>query len=104
MDARILAYDIEASNLSANFGMILTFGWKIIGRGKAEILNVLDYGKDRIDAEGKMLKDASKVMMDSDVWLTHYGSRGRYDLNFIQSRLLYHRLPMLPPSHPSIDT
>ena len=65
---------------------------------------MLDYGRDRIHAEKRLLKDVSKTMLAAGVWLTHYGSRGRFDLNFVNSRLLYHHLPMLPSDHPQIDT
>jgi len=104
---RILAWDIEASNLSADFGIVLCVGFKIVGEGKPEVLNVLDYqGKDKdiIKAERRLLLDVSERLLAADAWLTHYGSRGRYDLNFVNTRLLYHRLPLLPPKHPQIDT
>lgn len=101
----ILSLDIEASNLSADFGIVLTFGSKVVGKGKVKVLNILDYlGKDGdlIGAEKRLLKDVSKVMLDSDVWLTHYGTW--YDIPFLNTRLLYHGLPVLPPNYPHIDT
>lgn len=102
---RILALDIEASNLSADFGIILTFGSKVVGEGKPRVLNILDYRDktgDLIKAERELLKDISTVMLDAHVWLTHYGTW--YDLPFINSRLLYHHLPILPPKFAHIDT
>lgn len=102
---QILALDIEASNLSADFGIILTFGSKVVGKGKVEVLNILDYrgvSGDLITAEKKLLVDISKRMLSADVWLTHYGTW--YDLVFINSRLLYHDLPVLPPNYPHVDT
>lgn len=102
---KILSMDIEASNLSADFGIVLTFGSKIVGVGRPDVLNILDYcgnSRDLIRAEKRLLKDVSKVMLASDVWLTHYGTW--YDLPFINSRCLYHGLPVLPPSYAHIDT
>jgi len=103
---KILSMDIEASNLSADFGIVLTFGSKVVGVGKPEVLNILDYlykgSRDLIRAERRLLKDVSKRMLESDIWLTHFGTW--YDLPFINSRLLYHNLPVLPPSYPHIDT
>ncbi len=102
---RILSLDIEASNLSADFGIILTFGSKIVGEGAPTVLNILDYRDrtgDLIRAEKRLLKDIVITMLGADIWLTHYGSW--YDLPFINSRLLYHGLPILPPSYPHIDT
>jgi uncharacterized protein YprB with RNaseH-like and TPR domain len=102
---KILALDIEASNLSADFGIILTFGSKVVGEGKPEILNILDYRDkdgDLIKAEKRLLKDITKRMLESDVWLGHYACY--YDLPFINSRLLYHKLPVLPANFALIDT
>lgn len=101
----ILSLDIEASNLSADFGIILTFGSKVVGKGKPVVLNILDYrdnSGDLIKAEKKLLKDICETMLSADVWLTHYGTW--YDLVFINSRLLYHNMPVLPPSYPHMDT
>lgn len=102
---RILAWDIEASNLNADFGIVLCVGFKEVGKGRPEVYDILDYqgkGGDLIKAERRLLVDVSKRLLDSDVWLTHYGSW--YDIPFINSRLLYHRLPVLPPNYSHIDT
>ncbi len=72
---------------------------------KVEVLRIDDYfdeSRDLIKAEKRMLKDISARMLDSDVWLYHFGMY--YDLPFINSRLLYHRLPTLPANFAAIDT
>jgi uncharacterized protein YprB with RNaseH-like and TPR domain len=99
-----LAFDIEASNLSADFGIVLCVGFKEVGSTKgAEILSIRNYpGKDIIAQEKKLLKDVSTRLMDSDVWIAHFGRW--YDTVFINTRLLYHNLPVLPPNFPLIDT
>lgn len=103
---RILAYDIEASNLNADFGIVLTFGSKIVEEGtRVDVLNILDYvgaDGDLIRAEKRLLKDICKVMLDSDVWLGHFSTY--YDLPFLNTRLIYHRLPILPPDYAQLDT
>lgn len=102
---RILAWDIEASNLNADFGIVLCVGFKEVGRGRPEVYDILDYqgkGGDLIKAERRLLQDVSKRLLDSDVWLTHFGTW--YDVPFVNSRLLYHRLPILPPNYSHIDT
>lgn len=99
----ILAWDIEASNLAADFGIVLCVGFKEVGVGKPEVLNILDYaGKDLIAKEKKLLKDVSAKLLTADVWLYHFGMY--YDLPFINTRLLYHNLPILPPNFSAIDT
>lgn len=106
MGPRILAFDIEASNLSADFGIVLCVGFKEVGVGAAEVLNILDYrdeSGDLIEAEKRLLIEvSSKLIHDGDIWLTHYGTW--YDIPFINTRLLYHRLPVLPANHTHIDT
>lgn len=102
---KILAYDIEASNLSADFGIVLCVGFKEVGSGRPSVLNILDYTDDSGDlirAEKGLLKDVSKRLLQADVWLTHYGTW--YDNLFINSRLLYHKLPVLPPNFAHLDT
>ena len=102
---RILAWDIEASNLNADFGIVLCVGFKETGKGKPEVYNILDYqtgGGDLIKAERRLLKDVSTRLLDSDVWLTHFGTW--YDIPFVNSRLLYHGLPILPPNYSHVDT
>jgi uncharacterized protein YprB with RNaseH-like and TPR domain len=102
---RLRAFDIEASSLTADFGIILTFGSKLVGTGKVEVLRIDDYfdaGRDLVKAEKRMLKDISKRMLDSDCWLGHYACY--FDVPFINSRLLYHGLPVLPANFALIDT
>ena len=104
---RILAYDIEASNLSADFGIVLCVGFLEVGANPktAEVYNILDYtGKDNdlIKAEKRLLVDVSARLLDSDVWLTHYGTW--YDNVFVNTRLLYHKLPVLPANFAHLDT
>lgn len=105
----ILAFDIEASNLSADFGIVLCCGFKYVGKGKPTVVGVLDFmkpsdGGDLIKAEKRLLVAMSERLLEADVWLSHFGKDGRFDLNFINSRLLYHNLPVLPVKHPQIDT
>lgn len=102
---KIISFDIEASNLSADFGIVLSAGFKEVGKGKPEVLNILDYrdsSGDLIKAERRLLKDISAKLLEGDVWLTHYGTW--YDIPFINTRLIYHRLPVLPPNYAHIDT
>ena len=100
---KITAWDIEASNLSADFGIVLCCGFKNVGEGKPVVFNILDYaGKDLIAQERNLLKDISTRLLESDAWLTHYGTW--YDIPFVNSRLLYHKLPILPANFSHMDT
>lgn len=69
------------------------------------MLQILDYvteDRDLIRAEKHLLKDIYKRMLEADVWLSHYGRR--FDIPFINSRLLYHGLKTLPANYAHIDT
>ena len=104
---RILAYDLECSGLSADFGIILCAGFREVGANPktTEVYNILDYvtkDNDLIKAEKRLLVDISARLLDSDVWLTHYGTW--YDNVFVNTRLLYHRLPTLPANFAHLDT
>ena len=104
---RILAYDIEASNLSADFGIVLCVGFLEVGTDPktTEVYNILDYvskDNDLIKAEKRLLVDVSARLLDSEVWLTHYGTW--YDNVFVNTRLLYHKLPVLPANFAHLDT
>lgn len=102
---KLLSWDLECSNLSADFGIILCAGFKEVGKGKPEVLNLLDYtgaDEDLIKAEKRLLKDITAKLLDADSWLTHFGTW--YDIPFVNSRLLYHGLPVLPAAFPHIDT
>lgn len=102
---RLRAFDIEASNLNADFGVILTFGSKIVGEGKPEILRIDDYfneTRDILTAERKLLKVVYQRMLDSDCWLGHYSRF--FDVPFINSRLLYYGMKTLPANYAHIDT
>jgi uncharacterized protein YprB with RNaseH-like and TPR domain len=100
---KILAWDIEASNLNADFGVVICVGFKDVGEGKPVVLRIDDYpGRDIIAQERNLLVDVADRLLGGDVWLTHFGTY--YDIPFVNTRLLYHRLPTLPSGYPSIDT
>lgn len=98
----ILAWDIEASNLSADFGVVLCVGLKTVGKGRPLVLDVGDYEGDILKREKQLLRDVRELLLNTDCWLTQFGTY--YDIPFVNSRLLYHHLPILPPNHPHVDT
>jgi predicted RNA-binding Zn-ribbon protein involved in translation (DUF1610 family) len=100
-----LCWDLECSNLNADFGIILCYGVKRLHASKPKVLNILDYldtSGDLIRAEKRLLKDVSTDLLDGDLWVTHFGTW--FDINFLNSRLLYHSLPIVPASFPHVDT
>ena len=103
MTAKICFFDIETSNLNANFGYILSFGWKFQGEKEASVISIADYPLFKRDPTNDKLlvKDIAEIMMGADVLVGHYSQR--FDVPFINTRLLTHGFHPLPPI-PHIDT
>jgi len=85
--------DIEASNLDADFGIMLSYFIKEEGKNKfygrvvkpKEVVRKLDYD---------LVKECIEDLKKFDVVVTYYGTG--FDLPFIRARSLYHKLPFLP--------
>lgn len=103
---KIILWDIETSNLNANFGFILCIGWKYYGAKKVNLIKISDYKdafKKDCTNDYHVVKEAKKVLEQADGWVTHYGQR--FDEPYLNSRLLYHGLSPLPPmGRAHIDT
>ena len=84
--------DIEATNLNANFGYMLSWYIKEEGKNlydfavikKAEIFN---YEFDK-----RLVKELLVALKKYDVLYTHYGSDRRFDVPFIRTRAYAHGL------------
>lgn len=92
---RILIWDIEATSLNADFGYMLCFGYKWYGERTTKVVSVTDFEKhgDDVTNDREVVKAALAVLDSADMWVTWYGKR--FDVPFIQSRLMYHGLPVL---------
>lgn len=102
---KIVLWDIETSNLNANFGFILCIGWKYYGTKKVNIIKITDFDLFNKDCTNDyhVVKEAKKILEEADGWVTHYGTR--FDEPYLNSRLLYHGLSPLPPmGQAHIDT
>ena len=102
---RLLAFDIEASGLNADFAVVLCVGFKYVGEPArtTQVLNILDYpGRDLIAKERNLLVDVSAAIIQADAVLGHFSTY--FDLPFLNTRLIYHKLPVLPPQISQVDT
>lgn len=98
--ARIAFFDIEASNLSADFGHTLSFAGKALGDKKVFAKTILQFPqKDIIDDRGLVIA-ARDWLAEADIWVSWYGSR--YDVPFLNSRLIHWNEQVLPPI-PHVD-
>lgn len=95
--ANVILWDIEATGLNADFGRIICIGWKKLGEKKVNIITARDHDKY---SDKSVVSEAAKVLGNADVWVTWYGSR--FDVPFVNTRLLHYGLKPLPPV-PHVD-
>ena len=101
---RIVFFDIESTNLKANFGYCLCFGWKQLG-GKTRVLSVTQYRQHASDPtnDAPLMRDVHRILTDeADIIVSYYGKE--FDRKFLNTRMLLAGLPPLPPlSHEHVD-
>lgn len=89
--AKSIAFvDIEAANLNADFGTIVTVSVKPIGEDPVTF--TARPGRDKA-----LLKQIVPEMAKYPLWVTFYGKL--FDIPMINSRLLVNGLPPLPKHH-----
>lgn len=98
---KVIVYDIESTNLHADFGYCLAFGYKELG-GETKVLSVLDYpdafGEDPTNDQ-ELMRDAHRVLDGADAVVTFYGKE--FDQKFLNSRMILADLSPLPPLGPA---
>jgi DNA polymerase elongation subunit (family B) len=99
---KIVFWDLETTNLNANFGYLLCTGYKELGDKKAKVISISDFPSFKSDPTNDkfLVEEFRKVLAEADVTLGWYSSR--FDVPYMSSRLLYHGLDVLPPT-PHID-
>jgi uncharacterized protein YprB with RNaseH-like and TPR domain len=97
---RIVCFDIEATNLNANFGYVLCASFKEVGKKKVITHSIADsptFAKD-VTNDKWLLQQIVNELEKYDIVITWYGRPNRgFDIPFIQTRLLSHDLPLLKP-------
>lgn len=99
---KVKLWDIEATNLNANFGFVLSVAVKDLGEDKVRVYSIDQYPSFKHDPtdDRALLKDACEDLSDAGAWVTWYGQR--FDVPYINSRqILHQRAPM--PQVPHID-
>lgn len=121
-DPRIVFFDIESlpnllealkvwpqiSNypgltLKASINSIACVGWKRLGESEVHCIHSWDYPTwaEDVNDDKALCAAIYEVLKDADCVVTHNGKR--FDWKFLQTRLLYHGLPVLPKLH-HVDT
>lgn len=103
MSSNVILWDLESTNLNADFGYLLCFGWKRLGSKGAQVVSITDFPRFKHDPtnDKDLVIAAAKILSEADVIVGHYSQR--FDLPMLQSRLLYHGLKPIPPI-PHVDT
>ncbi len=93
----VVLFDIECTNLNANFGYMLCVGYKKLGEKNGHCISITDFPAFHKDPTNDyyVTKAAGEALRDADVLIGWYSTK--FDLPYLQTRLLYHKLPTLPP-------
>lgn len=102
---RILCWDIESSQLHADFGGIFCVGYKWVGEPMktTKVISTQDINGackcckrivNPLDDKG-LLERLYPILAEADGWLTWFGEF--FDEKFVNTRLIAHHLPPLPP-------
>ncbi len=86
---KILLWDLECSDLRANWGVLLCGGIKEYGKPKVTVHCTNTPTNDK-----EVCRALRDQLSDADAWVTWYGKR--YDEPFLNSRLIFHGLKPLP--------
>jgi len=99
---KILIWDIESSDLVADFGFCLCIGYKWYGSDELHIIRgdqLPEWHTDRTN-DKSIIRGIYDVLCKADIQVTWYGKR--FDYPFVQSRALVHGIGALPPV-PHVD-
>jgi predicted RNA-binding Zn-ribbon protein involved in translation (DUF1610 family) len=95
----IRVFDIEASNLSADFGFVHCIAWKDHGEKSVHILNRWDFSPPQALCDKDLLKAFWTIAAEADMLIAHYGVKRSgfdFDLPFLNSRYLANKLKPFP--------
>ena len=93
MTPRTLVFDLECSDLKADYGSLLCMGYKWLGQKKIHCPSLLDHpGKWALDDE-LLVKEAHKIISQADMLIGFYSSG--HDIKYLRSKFLEHGLPVL---------
>jgi uncharacterized protein YprB with RNaseH-like and TPR domain len=98
-NARILFFDLETTNLVADFGRLLCIGYKWSDRKSVKV-PAAPAGIDYVAAEKRLVRDFLKVYKSADIICTYNGKR--FDVPYLQAKALEHGFGVLP-SVPHVD-
>jgi uncharacterized protein YprB with RNaseH-like and TPR domain len=99
--AKVLFWDIESSDLSADIGHIISIGYKWGHEAKVHVMSLLDYPGKVANDDSKLIAAFLKVYDEADLVVHHFGEF--FDLPFLRTRMLIHGMKPLPDTA-QVDT
>jgi uncharacterized protein YprB with RNaseH-like and TPR domain len=98
----ICFWDLECTDLKADWGYLLCAGFKYLGKPKVYVPSLIDFANKPSDPtdDRALTKEICRELARADIWVTWYGRR--FDLRFLMARCAEHHLPP-PPVRPHID-
>lgn len=93
---KVLIFDIESTNLAANFGYIICISYKWLGHPKVHTIRIDQFKRFKKDPTNdiEVVKAFEKVFNEADRVVAHYGKK--FDKTFVNTRRLVHNLSVLP--------
>jgi len=94
---KILLWDIEASNLDADFGFIFCIAYKWLGSSKVNLISIRQFDRFKRDVtdDVALIKKFLPYIEDADLQVAWYGSR--FDLPFLNARCMMNKID--PPAN-----
>lgn len=86
---RVGFFDIETSNLAADFGIVFLYCIKVAGEDKI-LHRVITPAELRNGLDKEVIKQVIEDLQQFDLIITYYGTK--FDLPFVRTRALYHHL------------
>ena len=92
---KIISFDIEATNLDADFGYVICFAYKELGM-PAKVLSISDYDIHETEPwnDKLLIQDILEIIKSADIVVSYYGKG--FDWGFLNARLLANGLEPLP--------
>lgn len=103
-EPKIFLFDLETSDLDANRGHILCAAGKWLGERGIYTWNIYDnnnYGEDpkhvTMRDDSRIAKEIKKLLEEATAVVAYYGGYGKFDVPYLNTRLLNHGLDPVPP-------
>lgn len=94
--ARIIAWDIEATGLKADFAYLLSAAFVDVNGGSVKVMALDDYSGSLFGNEKKLVTDVINEMNKADLLVSYFGTG--YDHPFMNAKALEYNLPVPAPT------